>query len=235
MRGSVQDVLTETSKQTRAGAVYDAIRAEVLAARIPPGTKMRLADYGERFDVSLAVVREAMGRLAGQGLLQANPQRGFSTLSLTVEDLLELTRARIVVETATLRESIARGDLSWESAVVAAHHRLAATPEVAEGGEINDEFAVAHRDFHVVLLAGSGNSHLERVASSLRDRSMLYQHWSYYLGEDPTRDVACEHRQLAELAVSRHCDAAVEALESHIQRTTDPLVAYIRAHKPEDR
>jgi DNA-binding GntR family transcriptional regulator len=91
--------------------VYDAIRDEVLTGGIPPGTKMKLADYSERFDVSLSVVREAMSRLAEQNLLQANPQRGFSTLSLSVDDLHELTRARIIIETVTLRESIARGSL----------------------------------------------------------------------------------------------------------------------------
>ncbi|MGZ8801509.1 MAG: GntR family transcriptional regulator, partial [Mycobacterium sp.] len=76
-----------TAKQTRAETVFDAIRSEVLSARIPPGTKMKLADYSQRFDVSLSVVREAMGRIAEQGLLQANPQRGFSTLPLSITDL----------------------------------------------------------------------------------------------------------------------------------------------------
>lgn len=215
--------------------VFEAIRDEVLTARVPPGTKMKLADYGQRFDVSLAVVREAMGRLAERGLLQANPQRGFSTLPLSVEDLVELTRARIVIETATLRESIRHGDLSWEGSVLAAHHRLAATPMYDGNGLVNEDFAVVHRDFHVALLAGSGNSHLEEFASSLRDRSELYQYWSRYLGDGPTRDVACEHRQLADLTVARDVEAAAEALERHIQRTTDSLAGYIRAHNLEGR
>ncbi|MFZ2174675.1 MAG: GntR family transcriptional regulator, partial [Rhodococcus sp. (in: high G+C Gram-positive bacteria)] len=186
-----------TSTKTRAETVFDSIRDEVLAARIPPGTKMKLADYGQRFDVSLSVVREAMGRLAEQGLLQANPQRGFSTLPLSVDDLLELTRARVIIETAALRESIERGNLEWEAAVVGAHHRLASTAMYADdGATINREFAVVHRDFHVALLAGSGNPHLDSIAASLRDRSELYLYWSRYLGDDPARDVACEHRQL---------------------------------------
>lgn len=226
--------MATTIKQTRTEMVFDAIRDEVLAARIPPGTKMKLADYSERFDVSLAVVREAMGRLAEQGLLQANPQRGFSTVPLSVDDLVELTRARIVIETATLRESIACGDLAWEGTVVAAHHQLAATPMYDEDGTINDDFAAVHRAFHVALLTGSGNSHLEGFASSLRDRSELYQYWSRYLGDGPNRDVACEHRHLADLTVARDADAAADALAQHIQRTTDSLVDYIRSRELED-
>lgn len=222
---------TTTVKQTRTEVVFDAIRDEVLSAHIPPGTKMKLANYSQRFDVSLAVVREAMGRLAEQGLLQANPQRGFSTLPLSVGDLLELTRARIVIETATLRESVTNGDLTWEGAVVAAHHQLAATPMNNDDGTINNDFATVHRAFHAALLAGSNNSHLESIASALRDRSELYLYWSRYLGDGPNRDVACEHRQLAELAVARKADRAADALAQHVQRTTDSLVEYASSHE----
>jgi DNA-binding GntR family transcriptional regulator len=218
--------VTTAAKPTRTEAVFESVRDEVLSARIPPGTKMKLADYSQRFNVSLAVVREALGRLAEQGLLQANPQRGFSTLPLSVEDLLELTRARVIIETATLRESIARGDLSWEASVVATHHQLASTPRYDGNGTINAAFAVAHRAFHVALLAGSANSPLESVAASLRDRSELYQYWSHYLGDDPNRDVVCEHRELAELTVARDADNAAAALTRHIQRTTDSLAQY---------
>ncbi|MGX1163729.1 DNA-binding GntR family transcriptional regulator [Arthrobacter sp. SLBN-100] len=218
--------MSTAAKQTSADAVFEAVRDEVLAARVPPGAKMKLVEYSERFGASLSVVREAMSRLAEQGLLQAYPNRGFSTMPLTLEDLLNLTRARIVIETGALRESIARGSLAWEAKVVAAHHQLAATPMHRNQTTINADFAAMHRDFHVALLAGSGNSHLESIAASLRDRSQLYQYWSQHVGNDPGRDLACEHRVLAELAVARKTDEACDALERHIQRTTDALLEY---------
>ena len=218
------------SKPTRVEAVWEAIRAEVLSARVPPATKMKLADYAERFDVSLSLVREAMNRLADQGILQANPQRGFSTRPLSIRDLRELTRARIVIETATLRESIAAGGLDWEADVVAAHHRLAATDMYDATGAINPEFGRTHREFHIALLAGSGNLHLESIATSLRDQSELYQYWSQNLRHGSDRDVPSEHRALAELTVARKVDEAVEALTGHIQATTDSLEEYAAAN-----
>lgn len=221
---------TKTTKQTRAEAVYDALRGEVLTARVPPATKLKLADYSERFDVSLSVVREALSRLAEQGLIQANPQRGFSTLPLSVDDLTDLTRARMVIETGALRESIAHGDLAWESEVVAAQHRLAATPLFDDDGSANLDFGVVHRAFHIALLAGSGSAHLESIATGLRDRAELYLYWSRHLSDDTGRDIGCEHRRIAELTIARDADQATEALAQHIQRTTDGLVRYIRTH-----
>lgn len=222
-----QDVPTAPVKPTRVEIVFEAVRAEVLSGRIPPGRKMKLADYGKRFDVSLAVVREALGRLAEQGLLQANPQRGFSALPLSSDDLTGITRARIIIEPAVLRESIAKGDVAWEASVVAAHHQLASTP-MYDNGIINSEFAILHRNFHIALLAGSGNRHLESITTALRDRSEMYRYWSQYLGDGSSRDVACEHRELAELAVARRIDEAADTLERHIQTTTDVLIDYVR-------
>lgn len=227
----MQRVPIEPAKQTRAGTVYDAIRSEILTGGVAPETKLKLAEYSQRYEVSLSVIREAMGRLAEQGLLQANPQRGFSTMPLSVSDLCQLTRARIVVETAALHDSIIQGDLSWEAGVVAAHHQLAATPMHHEDGTVNPEFACVHRAFHVALLAGSGNAHLESIATSLRDRSEVYLHWSRYLGHDVGRDVAGEHRELAELTVARKIDRAADALGRHIQRTTDSLAEYARSQQ----
>jgi DNA-binding GntR family transcriptional regulator len=226
--GSIRAV-TISGSPTRAGSVYDAIREEILTAGIPPGTKMKLADYSERFDVSLSVVREAMGRLAEQNLLQANPQRGFSTLSLSIDDLVELSRARIIIETATLRESVIHGSLEWEVSLVGAHHKLAATPMYLDGA-LNPGFGPVHRDFHAALLAGSSNAHLQSIAASLRDRSELYMFWSRTLGEPVDRDVACEHRELTELTLARQADAAADALSGHIQRTTDILIDYASKH-----
>jgi DNA-binding GntR family transcriptional regulator len=56
--------------------------------------------------VSAAVVREALSRLTEQGLVQSNPQRGFIVMPLSVDDLHDLTRIRVLVETLALRESI---------------------------------------------------------------------------------------------------------------------------------
>jgi DNA-binding GntR family transcriptional regulator len=215
------------SKRTRTETVFDAIREEILSGRLPAEAKLKLTAYSDKFNVSLSVVRDAMGRLSEQGLLQANPQRGFSTLPLSVEDLTALTRARVLVETAALRESIAHGDLGWETEVVAAHHRLAATPVFDEFGSPTG-FGEVHRHFHATLLVGSSNTHLEAAANGMRERSQIYQQWSHYFGDDLSRDVAGEHRRLAEQAVARDDDGADQTLREHIERTTEALLAYMR-------
>lgn len=222
--------MTGTEPKTQSAGVYASLRAELLAGAYLPGSKLKLAGIGSRYGVSLSVVREAMTRLAGEGLVRAQPQRGFCVTPLSVEDLLDLTRARVLIETSVFRESICQGGLEWESAVLAAHHTLQGTPYTTREGHLGGDWSHAHHAFHRSLLTGARSPRLESIATELRDCSLLYQHWSIEIAHDLDRDVAAEHQNIAELAVARDADGAVRALTEHIERTTSALLAYAQAH-----
>ena len=211
--------------------VYRALREDLLRGLLEPGSKLKLGDFSARFSVSLSVVREAMARLAEQGLVQSSPQRGFRVTPLSTEDLRDLTRARVLIETMALRESIAGGPLAWESTVLAKHHTLDKTPMTTADGNVNAEWVSAHRDFHHALLSGCGSARLESIAAELRDCAELYRFWSRELAQDTDRDVASEHRTITELTLARDADGAATALADHIERTTAVLVDYARRRK----
>jgi DNA-binding GntR family transcriptional regulator len=214
------------SKQTLAEEVYSSLRARLLRAELEPGSKLKLGDLGTEYAVSLSVVREAVTRLAEQGLVRAIPQRGFVVTPLTVEDLQDLTRARVLIEVLALRESIAHGGLAWEARVLASHHTLQRTPMNTPDGHLSEAWTSAHRDFHHALVSGCQSPRVETIATGLRDCSELYQHWSRELAHDTDRDVAAEHKELAELAVAGDADRAATALKAHIERTTAALVRF---------
>lgn len=215
-----------TEKATLAETVYNELRDELLRGNLAPGSKLRISDIAAKRGVSPSVLREALTRLAEQGLVVAMPQRGFAVAELSVDALRDLTRARVLIEAAALRESIADGDLAWASRVTAAHYQLQHTPLVNPDGHINSEWAEAHRHFHHVLLAGGKSSRLTAIADSLRDCSELYLYWSRELAHDDQRDAAAEHAQITELTLARDPDKAAEALATHIERTTEALVRY---------
>lgn len=215
-----------TEKATLTETVHNELRHELLRGDLAPGSKLRISETAARHGVSPSVVREALTRLVEQGLVVAMPQRGFAVPELSVEGLRDLTRARTLIETAALRESIADGDLAWESRVLAAHHRLRHTPATTADGHVSVDWSEAHRHFHHVLLAGGTSSRLTAIADSLRDCSDLYIHWSRELAHDDHRDVAAEHNEIAELTLARDADRAAGALAAHIERTTEALVRY---------
>lgn len=218
------------SPATRTAEVYDVLRSELLNGLVCPGTKLRMVDLASRFSVSQSVVREALTRLAEQGLVVATPQRGFRVRELSVEDIAALTEARVEVESAAFRLAIERGDVRWETGVLAAHHILERTPATKGDATVNEEWAVKHREFHRALLAGCNNARLEDIAGAWRDNAELYRRWTWMLTDDHHRDVVDEHRQLKDLALARESDAAIQLLSQHIEHAPRLLIAYVREH-----
>jgi len=118
------------SRTTLSEQVYAAIRSDILAGRLRPGQRLRLAALGERHQVSMSVVREALMRLVEQGPAQTAAQPGAAVTSSSPADLLDLTGVRCSIEGTTLRLAIEHGDVAWEGSIVAAEHVLANTPPV---------------------------------------------------------------------------------------------------------
>ena len=218
------------SPVTRGEEVYDVLRAELLNGVLHPGDKLRMVELARRFSVSQSVVREALTRLAEQGLVISTPQRGFRVRELSVEDIIGLTESRVQIESMALRLAIERGDVLWETEIVAAHHVLETTPVVGAGGRFFEPWAAAHRDFHRALIAGCGNARLQEVVLGLRDGAEVYRRWWWALADHRQCDQAAEHRQLMDLTLARDTDGAIECLTYHIKRAPEQLIAHAYEH-----
>jgi GntR family transcriptional regulator, carbon starvation induced regulator len=206
--------------------VFEALRSDILFGRRLPSSRLQLNEIAEEHGVSLGVVREAVTRLASEDLLEATPQRGFCVRSISLDDLHDLTWVRIQLETLALRESIAKGDVSWEANLVAAHHRLVVTPPYLTDGTGNGEWMAAHGEFHTALTAAAGSPNLERLRRQLYNASELYRYWVANLPHDPLdRDVPDEHKAIVDAALARDADTAVRLLTEHLETTERNLVA----------
>src|SRR5207253_3513799 len=218
---------------TRADDVQEHLRADILGGRRTPGERLKFPELCEQHEVSVGVVREALTRLVDQGLVRAQAHQGYVVTPLSHKELGELTVARMELESLVFRLSVVEGDMSWEGGAVAAHHVLERAPFAAEGdpSQLSEEWSEAHAAFHVALLAGCGNRRLQEMAWKLRQEVELYRRWSVSLGQEPTRDIAGEHRALLDAALARDPELAAERLAEHIPHTARlPLTRAEDAH-----
>jgi DNA-binding GntR family transcriptional regulator len=197
--------------------VYQDLRRRILHGELAPGTRMHLGDLAHSSDVSLGVVREAVTRLASEGLLHATPQSGFRVPTLSAEHLADLTWARCQIESLTVGESITHGDTDWEANLVAAHHVLSVTTPLSGDG-VNPAWMIAHRHFHTALAAGCPNETMREIRQRLFDEAELYRHWSAR-GMGSRRDVAAEHADLLASALGRDPNTATRLLQQHLRYT----------------
>ncbi|WP_374104643.1 GntR family transcriptional regulator [Streptomyces sp. GESEQ-4] len=106
---------TGPPSMSRAEEIYQRLRSDILNGRLAPGSRLRVEALKGNYGASSGVLREALPRLAGQGLATFAPQQGFRVVTVSPEHLKELTEARVFIETHVVRESVTIGTIGWES------------------------------------------------------------------------------------------------------------------------
>lgn len=209
------------AKGTMATSVYALLRADLLSGRLAPDSKVRVDWVVARYGAGASPVREALNRLAAEGLLNRRDQRGFSVVPVSAADLEELTRTRCLIEEVALREAIANRSDGWEEGIVLALHRLSRVPRQLAGEPAgpNPEWESAHRRFHGALIAACNSRWLIGFCEQLADQAYRYRQIARHT-PGGARDPADEHRALAELAVAGEADGAADALKRHFRLTS---------------
>jgi len=218
--------MNKESSANMTQSAYENLRADLLACRILPGKRLKIQELCTRFSVSLGAIREALSRLTSEGLVVAEPQRGFRAAPISAHDLVDLTMVRVKIESLCLRRAIARGDVAWESRLVAAAHRLARTPERApdDPARSNEDWAEAHAAFHLALLDGCNSPWLLYLHALLYAQSERYRRLSVPFAAK-RRNVNKEHRGIVAATLARDAKLAVRLLAAHLEATTHILLA----------
>lgn len=206
-------------------SAYEQLRADILSCRLLPGSKLKIQELCTRYAVSLGAIREALSRLTSEGLVTAEPQRGFKAAPISPADLTDLTKVRIEIDSLCLRKAIETGDVAWESHLVAAFHRMSRTPERVAGDPTrsSEEWAEAHAAFHTALVEGCGSPWLMRLHSQLYDQSERYRRLSVSVAPKK-RNIGDEHQKIMDAVLARDADKAVKLLAQHLGATTAILL-----------
>lgn len=216
---------TETLTQT--DRAYQALRGAIVRCELDPGARLRVEELGQLLGVSSSPLREALSRLAGQGLVTSVENRGFRVAPLTLEGLTDLTRVRLIVEREALREAMDNGDDAWEARLVAAAHSLALVEQrLSSTGPLalDDDWSARHREFHLATYAGARSPLLQAMVADLFDAAERYRRYSARHRKAP-RHKHSEHQDLLAAVLARRRKEALALLAQHISSTEQNVAA----------
>ena len=207
---------------------FQMLRGKILRCEYEPGEKLKMEALQRDLGFSSSPLREALSRLAVEGLVASDDRRGFFAAPVSLEDLREVTQLRLMLDCEALAESIEHGDDQWEANIVAAYHWLSKIEARKGDGPLtlDAEWTVRHKDFHMALLGGCKSRKLGRLSSALFDQSERYRRLSIRYRKEP-RHKAAEHGQIMEVVLARKKDQAVAMLHDHISRTADNVAAVL--------
>ena len=211
--------------QTQATGVYDRLRRDLLTGQLAPGQRLTARLLMDRYDAGQTPLREALNRLASDGLVVFQDQRGFTVAAVSASELTELTETRCWVEEIALRRSMAAATAEWEEMLVVLCHRLIRTTRSAssDGYAENLVWEEVHRSFHRALLSMCGSSPLRAFCDQLADQLYRYRQISVRKVY-PHRDINGEHQAILAAIVRDDADAAVVALQAHYRATAEVIL-----------
>lgn len=212
--------VSEPVNPTLTRTTYERLRADVLSGHWPPGRKLLMHELREHYEVGASPLREALNRLASEQWVVHNDQRGFSVALASQEDLNDLVRTRIEVESLALTQALANRSADSEEALVLAFHRLSRTPRStgAELYEENPEWERLHRAFHLALLAGCGSPLLLGFCEQLYDRAYRFRQLAAQKSYKQRNELD-EHRAMFEAVMAGRSEQAQKLMEEHYRKT----------------
>jgi DNA-binding GntR family transcriptional regulator len=185
------------------------IEEAILAHRLTPGTKLGERELGEILGASRIVVRQALIRLADDGLVTIERNRGAFVASPSLREAIEVYDALILLEqgmVTRLCDGIVRPDLMKLTDNIARQRAATNMGENVRADRIGT-------DFHSALMALSDNEVLSGMHDQLNRRARLLQ--SLYPRDYDRCRLCDDHVRLAQLIEKRQARRARRLVEDH--------------------
>ncbi len=201
-------------------SVVDAIVEGIKAGRYAPGQRLVEVDLTTELGVSRGPLREALGRLAAEGILDIVPYRGAVVRRLTRDDVVDLFRIRQLLEGEAARLAATRIDDADHRARL--ERAIAAVDGYRENGD-----SIAYMDensrFHQAIVELSGNQLLSRLIGQLQVHAfrLLFQRM---VDESAVTNSISEHDQVAAAILAGDAKASERAMRDHVRRSGETVL-----------
>lgn len=205
--------------------VYEYLRGEITTGRLVPGERLDLDQLVEQLKVSKMPIKEALGRLATEGLVDIQSRRGTYVGRVDARDLEETFEVRRVLEMLAGELAVKRvgeDDLVRLRDLIV---RMEESSEVAAHVELNFQF-------HGLIVELSDNRKLiemyERLSVPIQVAGIHYRSegWLDRLAQEQV-----EHRAIVDALEGRDEEAAIRSISAHIKRGRRSLLEDVERSK----
>lgn len=198
---------------------YERLRAEIVGGRIAPGTVLLETVLSERLGVSRTPVREALGRLAQEGVLE-RVRRGYRVRMRGPKEVLEIYEARIALESTCAAAAANRRTPFDLARLTHIGQQARVTTDPSELRELNAAW-------HKALRAAAGNDTMVELLDRLDSLLAIYDTSTPGLSDQDTS--AAEHDLIVAAITDGAAERARQATIEHLGRARDLRLAELAA------
>ncbi|NOW05795.1 GntR family transcriptional regulator [Clostridium beijerinckii] len=205
----------EVNKNTTSKTIYYKLRDEIINLYLEPGTSISEKELSEKYSVSRTPVREALVRLAQEGLVNIYPQKG------TVVSLIDLSA---VEEGRFLREHLERAVVKeackefLQESLLALEMNLKLQKMYIENHDYKKLFE-ADEEFHKIIFEGSNK---RRIWNSINDGSTEFQRIRMLrlVTNSSWDNIYLQHKEIFNAIKDKNIDIAEGFMKEHLNMVT---------------
>jgi DNA-binding GntR family transcriptional regulator len=199
---------------TKTEYAYAAVRDRIMSGALPHGASVSQEALAAELQVSTTPLREAMRRLASEGLVVLDAHRDARVAALTADEARSLFEVRQQLDPLALRLAAERRDDADTARIKAS----AASLQPLDAGSSLEALA-AHRAFHAALYRASHNDLLVSLLDGLWDKADRYRRAALEARDDSPADrtrVQHEHQAMMAAVLDGDPDAAEGHMRNHV-------------------
>lgn len=193
----------------------DALRADIFAGALRPGEPVQELGLARQYGVSQTTVREALTRLENAGFVRRVPNVGTFVTQLSVDELREHIRLRLLLESLAAADAARR---MTPDALAELKRRLEAIAATVQANAYF-ESAVADLEFHRWIWQCAGDRTLYRLLDQLTAPLFASISIRRSSGGEDLRRVVLSHQPIVEALENRDPEAARRAIQEHIENS----------------
>ena len=201
---------TAKSETNHTQIAYEGIKKLLFTNELPPGQKISYRQLAEHLGMSLTPVIQALKRFEFQGIVRYEPNKGYSTEPLSMQEIAEIYDMRELIETSLLPDIINKLN---EDGIKRLQTLLKNRDKSNEAPYLNEQL-MNDREFHLSLAELSGRKIQLQTLQYLFD--LLYLKYGgsllFIQSKDP---VGSQHQRIFNAVVSHDVEEAGKALKAH--------------------
>ncbi len=219
----MKELAFEFDQSSFSDRVYTAILEQLINHRIKPGEKLSEEDIASALQVSRTPVREALKRLASDGLVDFYPRRGAYAKEITHRDITELYELRRCVEIHAAK--LAMGNIPKNH--LRRINLLIENCHLAEDDDFIEAELQLDRDIHKAINIYCGNSRLKEMLEKL-DHLARFMRILQLNRKERAKDNFTEHEKFWKALVAEEKKLMVQCLKEHLDNRKNYLLEHFQ-------
>ena len=199
-------------RNTISSQIHATLRRDIIVGRLAPRAMLSEQDFAVRFGISRTPIREAMIKLAEEGLVEIFPQYGSFVAPIKLPDVFDSQFAREAMECAAVKKAIERLDKTGDGELKTVIDRQRSSLRPQD----RDAFFCADEDMHVLIFKLAGHENAWRFVEGAKAQMDRVRHIAMTLPRKQA-SILAEHQAVIDRMLARDSRGAIEAMRVHLR------------------